>query len=420
MTEVKFQYDPKGYADYSSQFNSIVTKEDLALNLACYNEDDDLYIEDQIEEKYISSGKIKPKKLRFFKSFINSKANIYNNFFIRIVNGDTSLIDCEELNCMLEQCEKYAHISGQSILYLKSIDEFIPLDPSRYDKISDKHYIIQTDDGCLIVRDTGVYTEGVDDEGKRFEICIKPTTVLPIVEFKLTNKPIRNGMVSLQYEFIADISWGIYNSAPKLLTQVIVASDAPDDEIKAHTSNIGRTTKTVKTAMNDKIYTIDMGDLKNLQDIVTVYNNCIKQMAVSQGVNKNTVDITGFFESGIAKIIEMNYINENRKQYFRMFKKSEKTLWFALSKLFNLSLEYVNIKFFPLKFTSEPMNEYIESLTISQTEYDTFVQSMKTNVEASNDVNSTITTPTEKNNDDLIEEKMETINTEIDTALSNQ
>ena len=124
--------------------------------------------------------------------------------------------------------------------------------------------------------------------------------------------------------------------------------------------------------MTQKISTIDMGDLQNLKDIVEVYNTVIKQMAVNQGVDKSSVDVMGLFEAGIAKIIEKNYINQIRKQYFRMFKKAEKQLWFALSKLFNISCEYKNIIFYPTKFTEQAMEEYVEPMTMSSTEYEAY------------------------------------------------
>lgn len=372
MTEVRFNMPKPGEPVVNNQFNYDVTFEDLSLNMACYNGDDDLYIEEVIDKKYDSSGKIPAKPLRFFKSYIDSKANIYNNFFIRVVDGDTGLIDIEELNYAIETCEKYAHISGQSIMYLKSVSEFVPIDASNYKKISKDHYIIKTDDANLIIKKNGVYVNQQNEDGDTIEVLLKATSVIPIIEFNVCNKLIRNSMVSLQYEFIADMSWAFYNSTPKLLTQLIVNSDAEEGLVKAHTKNLGRTTKAVKMGERDKISTIDMGDLQNLKDIVEVYNTVIKQMAVSQGVDKSSVDVMGLFEAGIAKIIEKNYINQIRKQYFRMFKKAEKQLWFALSKLFNISCEYKNIVFYPIKFTEQAMEEYVEPMTMSSIEYEEY------------------------------------------------
>ena len=406
MTEVKFNMPKPGELVVNNQFNYDVTGEDLALNMACYNGDDDLYIEEIIEEKYDSNGKIPAKPLRFFKSYIDSKANIYNNFFIRVVDGDTGLIDIEELNYAIETCEKYAHISGQSIMYLKSVTEFVPIDASNYKKIDKNHYIIKTDDGNLIIKNTGVYVNTENDDGETIEVLIKATNIIPIIEFNVCNKLVRNSMVALQYEFIADMSWAFYNSTPKLLTQLIVNSDAEENLVKSHTKNLGRTTKSVKMGERDKISTIDMGDLQNLKDIVEVYNTVIKQMAVSQGVDKSSVDVMGLFEAGIAKIIEKNYINQIRKQYFRMFKKAEKQLWFALSKLFNISCEYKNIIFYPIKFTEQAMEEYVEPMTMSSTEYEAYKSVYQ--------VTSTESVNTEKTVDPI-----EKVETEIEHIESN-
>lgn len=406
MTEVKFNMPKPGEPVVNNQFNYDVTLEDLALNMACYNGDDDLYIEEIIDEKYDSNGKIPAKPLRFFKSYIDSKSNIYNNFFIRVVDGDTGLIDIEELNYAIETCEKYAHISGQSIMYLKSVNEFVPIDASNYKKISKDHYIIKTNDSNLIIKSNGVYVNKENEDGDTIEVLLKATSVIPIIEFNVCNKLIRNSMVALQYEFIADMSWAFYNSTPKLLTQLIVNSDAEEGLVKSHTKNLGRTTKAVKMGERDKISTIDMGDLQNLKDIVEVYNTVIKQMAVSQGVDKSSVDVMGLFEAGIAKIIEKNYINQIRKQYFRMFKKAEKRLWFALSKLFNISCEYKNIVFYPIKFTEQAMEEYVEPMTMSSLEYEEYKSTSQVTTSESVEVVEPV-------------EPMKKVETEIETVESH-
>lgn len=369
MLDIKFSYDHNQSVVDTSQFDTKATKEELSLNMACYLQMDGDYIKDIIDYKYNSGGKILPIYSRFFTSFIDSKSNLYKNYFERIVNGDYKMVSVDELNFSLEQAEKIMHISGQSIMYVKAIDEFTVFDPSKYNKINDNHYEIFTDDGKIHVKNDGIYSETRNENGDVELIQIQSLTVLPIVEFFDSKYPKFNTLCDLQYNWIADLSWGIFNSSPKLLSQFIIQTESEDDKIKAHAQNLGHQSKVIKMAVNDKVSVIEMGDLNNLKDIVTIYNDIIKQQAVSNGVDKNAINVLTLFESGVAKTVEMSYINDYRRKFFRIFKKGERKLWNIISILFGIKCEYVDLKFYPIKFTETSQENYIESVTMNETEY---------------------------------------------------
>jgi hypothetical protein len=135
---------------------------------------------------------------------------------------------------------------------------------------------------------------------------------------------------------------------------------------------VGHSQKMIQMGMNDSVEILEMGDLKNLESIIKIYNDAIKQQAMQNGVDINDVNLMSMFESGIAKIVEKNHINTYRKQFFRILKKFEKELWFKISQLFNLKCDFVNIIFYPLQFLEVGITEYKESITLNSTEYATF------------------------------------------------
>lgn len=353
--------------------NNQSIQSDLLLNIACYEGKDREYIDEQLDIKYDSKGKIRVFYPRFFKSFIDSQSNIYKNYFERIVNGDYKMIDIDELNFCLEKCETYAHISGKSIMYLKSTSEFVALDASKYKKISDDYYVIYDKNGNLHIKNNGVYQETkTGEKNEDFLLTLlTETKALPVVEFSMGELK-KNELVDLQYEWIADFSWGMHNASPKLLSQLMVKSDSERDVVKQAVDGVGHSSKIIQMSVNDTVQILEMGDLKNLESIIKIYNDAIKQQATQNGVDVNDVNLMSLFESGIAKIVEKNHINQYRKQFFRMFKKAEKQIWFKISKLFNINCEFVNIIFYPLQFLEVAITEYKESITLNSVDYEVF------------------------------------------------
>lgn len=358
--------------------NETASRDELIRNIEAYKQLDATEIYDYVCTKYDSKGKISPIYQRFFKNFINSKANCYKNYFERVVSGDDiSLIDWDALNLAFETAERYMHVSNESIIYVKSLSEFVVYDASQYRQINDDYYIT-TEKGSFVIKPNGVYqntTQKADnsEQSNYMQQLLYQTPVSPIIKFSVGIPVQFNSLVQLEWDFIADLSWGVYNAGPKLLSQYIVASDEDEDKLKKATGNLGRTTKIMKTAMNDKISMIETGDLNNLKDLVGIYNDLVKQAAVSQGVDKNGVNLMTFFESGIAKIVELSYVNDKRKEYFRIYKMAEKKMYEVLSKLFGIKIGLVLLKFYPIQFFETIPADYVESVTLTEAEYKEFL-----------------------------------------------
>lgn len=339
--------------------------QDLTLSscMAAYYNRDIEYLLDYISTKFTNSFNIPLIPSRFFTNFIDSQANCYTNKFERVISGqDVSLIDFDELNYSLEDCERFMHVLKQSILYIKSPTEFQPIDGSNYVEIAPNDYLITTTDGKMRINSTGVYSRTTDLNGQEVDILLHSTNgVCPIVKFseRGVTKPQVNILVALEYNVIADISFGVYNAAPKLLTQAVAKSDQPDDVVREGTRNFGRTTMMLKVGSEEDIVTIDMGDLKNLIDIQTIYDNIVKQTAIRLGIDSYSVSIAQKdITSGFSKLVELGYVNQYRKKYFRVYNKCEKQIFEILKQMFKLDITFDKIEFYPIEygFLSTPIS----------------------------------------------------------------
>ena len=372
MTEKPYIYET------SSILNIGLSELSLASCTAAYYGNDIEYIIDLISQKFSESYVIPIVPTRFFTNFIDSQSNCYTNKFERVIDGkDISLIDFDELNYSLEDCERFLHIHIQSILYVKSPTEFTPIDASNYTEIGDNDYVIKTTSGEMRINSTGVYSRTKDLDGNNVDVLLYPTNgVCPIVKFseRGVTKPQVNLLVALEYNTIADISYGVYNATPKLLTQAIMKSDETLDKSNDVAGGFGRTSKMLKVGSGEDITTIDMGDLKNLIDIQSVYNSIIVQQAIRRGIDSYSVSLNPLatVSSGESKKVELSYVNQYRKKYFRMFNKFEKQVFDTISKLFNLNLEFEKIEFYDIEYgfitTVENKGETTTSNEIVKTE----------------------------------------------------
>ena len=361
-----------------------ISIDQISLNtcMSCYFEKDIDDIISFMSVKFSNSYKIPFIPTRFFKNFIDGQSNLYINKFERVIGGrDVSLIDFDEFNYSMEWVEKYFHILRQSILYIKSPTEFIPIDASNYRELDKNDYLIMSEDSYYRVNSTGVYqrlyVENIDDNYNFEDVLLYSINgVCPIIklcEFGVSEPQI-NTLVSLEYNTIADISWGVYNATPKLLTQALMKSDETLDKSNDVAGGFGRTSKMLKVGSGEDITTIDMGDLRNLIDIQSVYDSIIVQQAIRRGIDSYSVSLNPLatVSSGESKKVELSYVNQYRKKYFRMFNKFEKQVFDTISKLFNLNLEFKKIEFYDIEYgfitTVENKGETTTSNEIVKTE----------------------------------------------------
>lgn len=349
MSEKPYEYESL------SLLNIGISELSLASCTAAYYGNDLNYVIDYISQKFTESYVIPIVPVRFFTNFIDGQSNCYTNKFERVISGrDISLIDFDELNYSLEDCERFLHIHKQSILYIKSPTEFTPIDASNYIELCENDYIIKTTSGEMRINSTGVYSRTKDLNGNSVDVLLQSTNgVCPIVKFceRGVVKPQVNILVALEYNVIADMSFGVYNATPKLLTQPMVKSDQPDDIVREGTAGFGRRSKMMKVGTGEDITTIDMGDLKNLMDIQSVYDNIIKQQAVRLGIDSYSVTVSNKdITSGFSKLVELGYVNQYRKKYFRIYNKCEKQIFNILKTIFKLDITFDKIEFYPIEY----------------------------------------------------------------------
>lgn len=318
------------------------------------------------------TGKIPLMPVDFFEGFIDSMSNLYTNPFDR--TSESIPIEVEDvLNECMEDAERYYHISTQSIVYVKSANEFIPFDASEY-----VLYPNENDYDTVFIQDGDDYVKAFK---KNEPVAKKQTTldacqiwdkgvdlstwtpVSPSITFKTLpfvvikhrrlTEPQKNELLDLEKAYIADISWGMYNAVPKLLTQATMKSDALEDKTKDDAKSFGRTGEMVFLDSTGELTTIDMGNLNNLKDIKSVWKEIINDKAVLYGVNKNAVAVTSELISGEAKKAELEYINARRNKFKRLFYKAERKICDISNELYNTKYSVTAINFKDILFGTD-------------------------------------------------------------------
>lgn len=318
-------------------------------------------------------GNIPLMPVDFFEGFIDSMSNLYTNPFERTSENITIEVE-DVLNECMEDAERYYHISLQSIVYVKSANEFIPFDASEYvlypnENDYDAVFIQDGDDHVLAFKknEPVARKETTLDDCQAWEDNVVDlstwTPISPSVTFKTLpfvvikhrrlTEPQKNELLDLEKAYIADMSWGMYNAVPKLLTQAVMKSDAAEDKTKEESDAFGRTGKMVFLDSTGELQTIDMGNLNNLKDIKTVWKEIINDKAVLYGVNKNAVAVTSELISGEAKKAELEYINARRNKFKRMFYKAERKICDISNELYNTKYSVTAINFKDILFGSD-------------------------------------------------------------------
>lgn len=380
-----------------------ISLENITLDtcVSCYFENDIDYLIEFLNNKFSNSYNIQLLPLRFFKNFIDGQSNLYPNKFERYISGrDMNIVDYKEFNFSMEWIEKYFHILRESILYIQSPTEFTAIDASNYRTLDVNDYLIRSEGKYYRVNSIGVYERVYtkNKKGYTFEdVLIRSTNgVCPIVKLNDYGcyDPQINSLVVLEYNTISDISWGIYNASPKLLTQPVAKSDQPDDVVREGTKNFGRTTMMLKVGSGEEINTIDMGDLQNLNDLKKMYGELITEQAIRHGIDSYSVTFNPLatISSGESKKVELSYVNMARKKYFRMFNKFEKQVFETISKLFNLDITFEKIEFYDIEYgflTTVPTTsetKKVDDTSTPDATQDEVVDVVETKVDESNDI----------------------------------
>lgn len=352
----------------------------MRLNIQAYLKTNNDYIKGKMAERFKDSNKITLKKQRFFKGFIDGMSTLYTKPFDRFTTMPEDIQSL--LNEAMIDAEKYHNISRESLIYIRSKDDFKAMDPSEYVLFPNEsnYNIVFIQSGETIYKfeagkpvtqkqckldecqsydpknekDWKEIEEPINDEnGEPIDMSIKELPFIVIKHPRL-EEPQFNDLVELEADRIIDISWGFYNAAPKLLTQTFIKSAKSKGEVAEMVGDdLGRRSNTVAMGQGDEIGTIDLGDLTNLKDILDAWKFLIADEALMYGVDKNKVIASNEPISGESKKVELNYINEVRDSNAPIFKKAEKNFVLKYNSLFGTSFVFDTIVFLPLNFGSE-------------------------------------------------------------------
>jgi len=348
---------------------------DLKNNIACYFETNKEVYLAELQKKFTDGYNIPLIPTRFFKGFINSMSNIYKNNFTRVSNYPEDLQ--KNLDEEMIWCERYRNISKEALIYIKSEKEFQSFDPSEYLEQSKSLIYIQSGDDVLKFevgfkiqiaydnlvenfQDKNFKAEFFDYNDEEIENNIIKTLPFVFLRPKRFTIPTYNDLVAIEIEFICAISWGMYNTNPKMVNQVYVSSDGSRDELRESSKSLGKTTRIFVSGVNDKVGVIDMGDLKNLLDLFGAWKMILEQRALMCGVDKNSVFVQAEMLSGEAKKVEMIYINEVRKDNFSLFRNFEKKIAEKINELFGTSYVVEDVIYEDIALSSEDMSANIQ------------------------------------------------------------
>jgi len=363
---------------------------DLDTTMLAFLQEDGDTLQNMLNTKFkATSDTMKYAPLRFFRGFVTQKASLFNHDKDR--KADSDLINFDSLDAQESYAEQYLHCLRRSAMIIKKVDnviEFEALDATQY-----FHYVQDDRELWFIATapgHTSIYTtegetnivlgavnlplskavesydldKAFDEQyqyNKQLKFYTEPTELpmFPFVEWSYhrTNKAMGNELVSLEQVRITSLSWGIYNADPKLLMNIVLKTGSPNEEIKKVVKTFGRTTRVTKLGIGDDLSIFDTGDIKVLVDLQKTYNEMIVQQAVAWGVDKNAIVPSDKVESGEAKKVSLNYINDARKEHIGSAQAFDRAIFNVLKEVYNIDTNYQGISFRDLKLVIDKDTE---------------------------------------------------------------
>jgi len=385
-------------ADNNKELKNLPKYEQLKIALKSYLAIDKARLGAIIIAAYKSIGQIETLPMRFVTSFIDQQASLFSGKIARQISGQEDIIDLDVLTDAESEAESYFHLFKKAAMFVyfdKDKDEddneisFQALDSTVYfnaykqnkswyyqkEDLVTVRYTENEDKSISVYKKTGKTLESVltgdgsdivfHDSEQWLDAGIE-VDVMPFVEwsYKRIETAVYNDLVDLEQNYIKVVSWGIYNLEPKLLSQIAVESGMSKEELKGVLTDLGRTTKALNLGLNDKLLYVDLGDAKVLEQALTSYEKLLTQRALSLGVDKNAVIPSAKVESGTAKMIELEYINEKRNKYKLGAKIFEKEIMKIVEKMTEKSFNYGGIVFFDKTVapTKEEVRVYADAM----------------------------------------------------------
>ena len=395
-------------------FKYIPNSSHLKMNEDSYLREDLTDLEAAIANAFSQdNGPISVIPLTFFKTFINKQASLYTGDFERQGLKNDDKIDVDGLNNELKFTERYCHRDRRGLIYYFSDNDLIQfkaISALNYFKQGDYCFIQDTDEKVILFH-RGIVTGDedsqedpllsnveneeivhvyeitkVDDINKmnvensismydvvgNYNLLLDPLEqemftdkrtykiektedtypVFPFSEitYRDSKKAGRNYISVMESRYIADMSFGIYQGEPKLVTHVVLTGDFDNAEhAKDVSKDIGRRNKITIAPSQTGVNVFETGDLQVLKDMIEAFNGFISQQCQVNGVDFHALipqsKIGNDVESGESKKLVMEYINEYRRDFYSDYQKLEREIFANIKILWGIDNAGVKIAF---------------------------------------------------------------------------
>ena len=360
-----------------AKFNRIPDFESLVEGKKSYLEIDKKELEERIRTLFTGQAhKILVLPLRKLKKFVNGEANLYSNDFVRHVEFPEELGETfeDKFNNKMLKCERMRHrdkVVAVSIDYDENEEfSFKVIDSTEYfhnDNFwffkgvnnTTYLYVVQASGRIdLFSKDISLYAAvgEFDDDPEAFAeldyVFERTIKYFPYIEWTYEDivaaEP--HPIIDVQNSYIKHISYGFFNAAFKLTSQLSIEGDVNEAKADEIASKANQTEQVLTVPHGSKIKEMQYGDLTPLKQLSQEYADIISSEAQQRGI-----DITSLFpdtainESGEAKKARLNYINTTRKDWMYSTKIFEKTVIDKISELTGKEIKYEGISFLDIQ-----------------------------------------------------------------------
>lgn len=395
------------------KFSKVPNYSKVQQALTCFYGEDMDEIQQAVSMRYnLSEQDFTVLMLRFAGPFIKNKANIFSNFFERGLKNPEK-IDIESLNEAEKDAERLLHLFKKVGLLVTENDEnplvgdsspvsFKALSPLDYHH-EGKYWIFNGSDGVYIfvcVSSTNQEIVELYKSDKSFSSVVEKFDTskddfgvgaeldeetdfgayVPIIEWALqgSGNVVIHSLVSLEKQYIQQITWGLYNADPKMVDQKVIQSDEDTDKLKRNVySNAGQTRKYLLLGINDKLQAYDPGDISVLLDTMKTYKEIITQRALTEGVDISAViRLDNSTASGESKKWDLGYINRARQDYKTGAKIFDRSIFALLKENFDIDCGWENFKSPDLDLIPDKKTEAEYATYMRENGYWTYTESV--------------------------------------------
>lgn len=361
------------------KFKRVPIYEDIKNALDAFDANNNDLLRQILISKYrLNSSDIDIVEERCVGPFIKSQANIFSNKFVRVLNNaddfDTTVLDEAE-----KRAERLFHLfqkvgmlvtQGNNDPLLDNENElnFYVLSPLQYHH-EGRWWVYNDEDGIFIFKAVSnnnqeieeVYLSGyksfqetvlkfddsVIDLGVKYIETNKYSDLkyVPIIE--LTNPNVNDIIISpivnIEKTFINQLTFGLYNIEPKLVTQYLLKSDTDPKDLQSKINDLLNTTKLALINNSDSFDVLHTGDIKVIMDTYAIHRQILEQMALKHGVDISAIVRNTQSISGESKKFDLSYINRIRNDFKIPCRNFDKRIFNLIKENYGLDYGWENL-----------------------------------------------------------------------------